>query len=330
MAKKAWLERNKRKTETVKKFAAIRAEMKAKRDYAGLAKLPRDASPTRIVNRCAFTGRRRGYLEGLKTANLEPAEDLVVAATGYTVEEGIRCCRELLGRRNRGAGFTAIAVAHTLYAPREVVLWNGRRIVLLGTSLAIATGAQFSMVVVVPVALVFLLYVAPVRRQAGVVIWLAASGVGFVLLFAAYFFHPHAFAESMRHAAFWGATWRAFAIPGVYRQVAAQLGRSCPAFALALPVALVAYALWPRTRYFGNTAPLSVALLFLVLGMAHPHLGGSGFLLAAVPFLFLFVAGVLADLMETRFRSVVTAGILGLLAANTLWSLIALGRVGQG
>jgi len=64
--------------------------------------------------------------------------------------------------------------------------------------------------------------------------------------------------------------------------------------------------------------------------VAHPHLGGSGFLLAAVPFLFLFVAGVLADLMETRFRSVVTAGILSLLAANALSSLIALGRVGQG
>ena len=62
MAKKAWLERNKRKTETVKKFAALRAELKTKRDYAGLAKLPRDASPTRIVNRCSFSGRRRGYL----------------------------------------------------------------------------------------------------------------------------------------------------------------------------------------------------------------------------------------------------------------------------
>jgi small subunit ribosomal protein S14 len=62
MAKKAWLERNKRKTKTVKKFAALRAELKAKRDYAGLAKLPRDASPTRIVNRCSFSGRRRGYL----------------------------------------------------------------------------------------------------------------------------------------------------------------------------------------------------------------------------------------------------------------------------
>jgi hypothetical protein len=229
-----------------------------------------------------------------------------------------------------GAIFTAVAVAHTLYAPREVVLWNWRRIVLLGVSLAIATGSQFSMIVVVPLALAFLLYVAPVRRQAGVVIWLSACAVGFVLLFAAYFFHPHAFAESMRHAAFWGATWRAFAIPGVYRQVATQLGRACPAFVLAVPVALVTYALWPRTRYFGNTAPLLVALLFLVLGMAHPHLGGAGFLLAAVPFLFLFVAGVLADLMETRYRSLVTAGIIGLLAANTVWSLIALGRVGQG
>jgi small subunit ribosomal protein S14 len=62
MAKKAWLERNKRKTETVKKFAALRAELKAKRDYAGLSKLPRDASPTRVVNRCSFSGRRRGYL----------------------------------------------------------------------------------------------------------------------------------------------------------------------------------------------------------------------------------------------------------------------------
>jgi hypothetical protein len=229
-----------------------------------------------------------------------------------------------------GAIFTAIAVAHTLYAPREVVLWNWRRIVLLGVSLAIATGSQFSMIVVVPVALAFLLYVAPVRRQAGVVIWLAACAVGFVLLFAVYFFHPHAFAESMRHAVFWGATWRAFAIPGVYRQVAAQLGRACPAFVLAVPAALVTYAAWPRTRYFGNTAPLSVTLLFLVLGMSHPHLGGAGFLFAAVPFLFLFVAGVLADLMETRYRSLVTAAVIGLLAANTAWSLIALARVGQG
>jgi small subunit ribosomal protein S14 len=62
MAKKAWLERNKKKQQTVKKFAALRAELRAKKDYAGLSKLPKNASPTRVVNRCSFSGRRRGYL----------------------------------------------------------------------------------------------------------------------------------------------------------------------------------------------------------------------------------------------------------------------------
>ena len=62
MAKKSWLERNKKKSDTVKKFAALRAELKAKGDYAGLAQLPKNASPVRVVNRCAFSGRRRGYM----------------------------------------------------------------------------------------------------------------------------------------------------------------------------------------------------------------------------------------------------------------------------
>src|SRR5580698_889922 len=119
-----------------------------------------------------------------------------------------------------GAIFTAIAVAHTLYAPREVILWNWRRIALLGFALAIAIGSQFSMIVLVPMALAFLLYVAPVRRRAGLVIWLAACVVGAALLFGIYFFHAHTFAESLHRAVFWGATWRGFAILGVYKQVA--------------------------------------------------------------------------------------------------------------
>ena len=62
MAKTAWLERNKRKQETVKKYAAKRAELKAKRDYAGLAKLPKNASPVRLVNRCSMSGRRHAFM----------------------------------------------------------------------------------------------------------------------------------------------------------------------------------------------------------------------------------------------------------------------------
>jgi LacI family transcriptional regulator len=62
-------------------------------------------------------GRRRGYNEGLKAADLDPDEELVVAATGFTVEEGVRCCRELLARRGSGqASFTAIAVANDMLA----------------------------------------------------------------------------------------------------------------------------------------------------------------------------------------------------------------------
>ena len=229
-----------------------------------------------------------------------------------------------------GAIFTAIAVAHTLYAPREVVLWNWRRIVLLGISLAIAVGAQFSFVVLIPMALGFLLYVAPVRQKAGLVIWVAACVVGFLLFFGMYFFQWHAFEESIRRAAFWGATWRGFTFLGVYKQVAAQIGRACPALALALPVAAVTYIAWPRTRYFGNTAPLLVAVLFILLGMAHPHSAGEGFLLAAVPFLLIFVSGVLADLLETSYRPLVMACIVALLVTYVARTLFALIQVPAG
>ena len=229
-----------------------------------------------------------------------------------------------------GAIFTAIAVAHTLYAPREVVLWNWRRIVLLGISLAIAVGSQFSMIIVVPVALALMLYVAPVRRGAAFIIWAAACVVALVMLFATYFFHPHIFLEAMRHASFWGATWRSFTVLAVYRQVAIELLRACPALVLLLPVAIATYIAWPRSRYFGNTAPGLVALLFIALGMAHPDQAGAGFLIASIPFLLIFVSGTIADLMETRYRQLVTASAWALVAADILWTLQKLAQVPNG
>ena len=70
MPKKAWTERNKKKRAAVKKFAALRAELKAKKDYAGLNKLPRNASPVRVVNRCSISGRRHGYLRKFACSRL--------------------------------------------------------------------------------------------------------------------------------------------------------------------------------------------------------------------------------------------------------------------
>jgi small subunit ribosomal protein S14 len=70
MAKKAWFERNKKKRATVAKYAAKRAELKAKKDYAGLAALPRDASPVRVVNRCALSGRRHAFIRKFNCSRL--------------------------------------------------------------------------------------------------------------------------------------------------------------------------------------------------------------------------------------------------------------------
>jgi small subunit ribosomal protein S14 len=62
MAKKSWLERNEKKAATVKKYAALRKELKAKGDFVALTKLPRNASPVRVVNRCRFSGRRHAFI----------------------------------------------------------------------------------------------------------------------------------------------------------------------------------------------------------------------------------------------------------------------------
>lgn len=70
MAKTSWIERNNKKRATVKKYAAVRAELKKKKDYAGLSKLPKNASPTRVVNRCAMSGRRHAFLRKFGVSRL--------------------------------------------------------------------------------------------------------------------------------------------------------------------------------------------------------------------------------------------------------------------
>lgn len=70
MARKAWIERNKRKQKTVNKYAKLRKKLKKEKDYEALTLLPRDASPTRVVNRCEVTGRRRGYIRRFRMSRI--------------------------------------------------------------------------------------------------------------------------------------------------------------------------------------------------------------------------------------------------------------------
>jgi hypothetical protein len=226
-----------------------------------------------------------------------------------------------------GTVFTAIAVAHTLYAPREVVFWNWRRILLLGLSLVLATGNQFSLAVLALVILPLMLWVAPVRPRAVLAIWTAAIAVAVVLLFAAYFFKPALFWQGMRHARWIDFEPAAFGMSVSYRNALETLGAGSPPLMLALPVALIAYLGWKRARYFGNTAPLAIALLMLILALAAPNFPGQGFHLTMLVFLFVFVSGVFADLLETKQSLFVTAGLCGLLSASAVWNLLQLWRV---
>jgi len=229
-----------------------------------------------------------------------------------------------------GAGFTAIAVAHTLYAPREVVLWNGRRILLLGLALALAIGCQFSLIILVPLTLILMLYVAPSRRLAALAIWVAACGMAALLLCGAYAFSPRVIWQGLHHASFVGTTWRSFVLPRAYLGVLAVMVKSGPAVPIAMAAMLIVYFSWRRPRYFGNTAPLLIGFLFIALAMATPHYPGLGFQLMALPFFFIFIAGVAADLLETPQGSIASACVWGLLAAEALWNLMQLARVGRG
>ena len=229
-----------------------------------------------------------------------------------------------------GAVWTAIAVAHTLYAPREVVLWNWRRTLLLGLSFALAVGNQFSLALFALVALGLMLWVAPVRKRAVLAIWGAACAFALLLMFASYFFHLRLFWRGMMHAGWLPFEPRALAMPFSYPQGLREIFLGSPPLLLALPVALAAYLAWKRARYFGNTAPLGIALLLFILATAAaPNFPGHGFHLAALVFLFVFVAGVFADLLETRARLFAKAGLFGLLIASAVWNLLQLARLAR-
>lgn len=62
MAKLSSIVKNQKKARVVAKYAAKRKALKAANDYEGLQQLPRNASPTRVRNRCSLTGRSRGFI----------------------------------------------------------------------------------------------------------------------------------------------------------------------------------------------------------------------------------------------------------------------------
>lgn len=62
MAKESIKARERKRERLVAKYAKKRAELKAAGNYEALDKLPKNASPVRLHNRCKLTGRPKGYM----------------------------------------------------------------------------------------------------------------------------------------------------------------------------------------------------------------------------------------------------------------------------
>jgi small subunit ribosomal protein S14 len=62
MAKKSWIAREAKRRRLVAKYAEKRRALKEAGDMLGLQKLPRNSSKVRLRNRCALSGRSRGYM----------------------------------------------------------------------------------------------------------------------------------------------------------------------------------------------------------------------------------------------------------------------------
>jgi hypothetical protein len=227
-----------------------------------------------------------------------------------------------------GLIYTGIAVAHTLYAPREVVLWNWRRILLMGLSIAICIGAQFSFWVLLLPAFLFMLWVGWVRPGAVIVIFAAACAIAFILLWAVYGFHTAAFAEALRHANWLEAASRDYLRPGVSWLWSTLFQENGLGWPILLAVTLLTFVVWKHTRFFGTAAPLVVSLLLFGLSVGM-HFSATFFVFLGLPFMMLFIAGVSADLLESRYALAFNAIIFGALIANTMIDVYSLANLGS-
>jgi hypothetical protein len=214
-----------------------------------------------------------------------------------------------------GLVFTAIGVAHTLYAPPR--LWRPR-IVLLGVAVGVTAAGNVSAAIAGLIfGAAFMLYLAPRRRLPALGILGASCAIGSVVFLLCFGFNVRdlAAAEITPNGDYLHVTSHRLTtlihVPGGLLAIAAFL--SC----------LLVFLVWRRTRYFGNIAPAIVALL---LPWWPGRFAGASSPLWALPFALVFVGGIYADLLEPtfadgRFQRLVVASAWILIGASAALSL---------
>jgi hypothetical protein len=138
-----------------------------------------------------------------------------------------------------------------------------------------------------------MLYLAPGRRKASLAILGAACVIALLWLLVFYGFDLHALMQAL-------GTREAWAI-GLRHTGAVVPGAQWWLMQLLFVIALITYIAWKRTRYFGNTASLIACFVLHLVG----HDGAQA-AIWALPFVFTFIGGIFADLLETSGRKIVS------------------------
>jgi hypothetical protein len=194
-----------------------------------------------------------------------------------------------------GLVYTAIGVAHAMQGPRRK--WRPR-IVLLTLALGLTAAAHLLAAMLgFLAAVVLMIYVAERRRSYVMQILIFSAPGALFVVFTSYAFRLAAFSYIFTggSARFW------FSLQAVRAFFADPV--NAPTL-IALAVAFMLYLGVRRCRYFGNTAPLVMAILLFPIvttqTVTRPWLW-------ALPFLFTFLGGVFADVLESRYRKLFLA-----------------------
>lgn len=199
----------------------------------------------------------------------------------------------LLAWSSLGLIYTAIGVAHTLYAPPKK--WVPR-IVILGLSIGFALATVWWSFTLVLLAFAYMMYLAPGCRRRALVVLGSASVIGCAVWVIIYWL-TGSFGLSVKEL--WAQKPTLEALGNL---AFALSGRTDGYVLVFLFIAsLTAYGSWPRARYFGNTAPLLTSLTAVLLLSLVPaiHIWDATL---GLSFVFIFVGGLAADFLETRFR----------------------------
>jgi hypothetical protein len=219
-----------------------------------------------------------------------------------------------------GLVFTAIGVAHTLYAPARKFR---PRVLLLGTAIGLTAAANvYAALAGLIFAIAFMLYLAPGKRALSLGLLATSTGIGALLFLLCFGF-------SVRDL-------RASAVlhdPEVFRLTAERVkaflanpGGVLETFAFV--AGLLVFFVWKRPRYFGNAAPIVVA--GILPWWPGPFTPGAA-IIWSLPFVFVFIGGIYADLLEPefffgRFRRLVATTAFVLIGASLLLGLVIVVR----